>query len=78
MSDGVCLCVFVWVWVDVRRTQLESRCTSHPPKKFSGATDASLPCCDGRKKRVSIATQESALGGGAVLLPCDKLNCCAA
>lgn len=63
LSDGVCLCAFVWVRVDVRGAQLEACALRAPQIKLPSATDASLPCCDGRKKLVSIATQESAYGG---------------
>lgn len=55
-------CVFVCVCLGVCWREEDPAwiaCTLHP-QKISSATGASLPCCDGRKKRVSIATRESA------------------
>lgn len=49
MSDGVCLCVFVWVCVDVRRTQLESRCTLHPKKIFQVQQMPRCPAVTGER-----------------------------
>lgn len=50
------------VCVDVGKNQLHLRALA--TQKNSSATDASLPSCDGQKKRVSIVTRDWSKGRG--------------